>query len=161
MKHAVTFAFVVGACTGQSAERPRDTGADRQTIANTMERYMVHARAVAGDSMAAFFTTNGTLFEPGIFPILTRDSIRGFMTSFPGVRVDSATGVPDVIEVFGDTALLWGSYFEKLSFPGQPQSEQHGKFVIEWIRQPDASWQIRRYYRIPLPATAPPFASPK
>jgi hypothetical protein len=126
-----------------------------------MAQYMVHARTVNADSMAAFFTTNGTLFEPGIFPIVTRDSIRNFMKSFPGVRVDSATAVPDVIEVFGDTALLWGSYFEKLAFPGQPLSEQHGKFVIEWLRQPNAAWQIHRYYRVPLPATAPQAAIPK
>jgi hypothetical protein len=74
------------------------------------------------------------------------------MASFPGVRVDSATAVPDTIEVFGTTALLWGSYFEKLAFPGQPLSEQHGKFVIEWVQQADSSWKIHRYYRVPLPA---------
>ncbi len=117
---------------------------------------MVHARAVNADSVAAFFTSNGTLFEPGIFPIVTPDSIRAFMASFPGVRVDSATAVPDTIEVFGNTALLWGSYFEKLAFPGQPPSEQHGKFVIEWLQQPDSSWKIHRYYRVPLPSRPAP-----
>jgi hypothetical protein len=71
------------------------------------------------------------------------------------VRVDSATAEPDTIEVFGDTALLWGSYYETLSFPRQPQSEQHGKFVIEWVRQADGAWQTYRYYRIPLPGTPP------
>ncbi len=120
-----------------------------------MERYMVHARQVNADSVASFFTPNGTLFEPGIFPIQTRDSIRAFMASFPGVRVEVATATPDTIEVFGETALLWGSYFERLAFPGQPLSEQHGKFVIAWRRQPDGSWLIHRYYRVPLPAVPP------
>ena len=117
---------------------------------------MVHARAVSADSVASFFTPNGTLFEPGIYPIQTRDSIRTFMASFPGVRVDVATATPDTIEVFGETALLWGSYFERLAFPGQPLSEQHGKFVIEWRRQPDGAWLIHRYYRVPLPAAPMP-----
>jgi ketosteroid isomerase-like protein len=122
-----------------------------------MDRYMVHARAVNADSVAAFFTSDGILFEPGISPIVTRDSIRKFMGSFPGVRVDSATAVADTIEVYGDMALFWGSYFEKLAFPGQPESEQYGKFVIQWQRQPDGSWRIHRYYRISLSTmTAPP-----
>lgn len=70
----------------------------------------------------AFFTPNGTLLEPGIFPIHTH-SIRVFMASFPGVRVDSATAVPDTIEVLGNTALLWGSYFERRAF-SRPANER-------------------------------------
>jgi len=130
----------------------------REHVAAAMQRYMVHARAVNADSVAAFFTPDGTLLEPGIFPIHTRDSIRVFMASFPGVRVDSATAMPDTIEVLGHTALLWGSYFERLAFPGQPMSEQYGRFVIQWLRQPDATWLIHRYYRVPLPGrpAAPP-----
>ncbi len=131
---------------------PAAEAAARAEVADAMQRYMVHARAVNADSVAAFFTPTGTLFEPGIFPIQTRDSIRAFMGSFPGVRVDSATATPDTIEVLGNTSLLWGSYFERLAFPGQPLSEQHGRFVIEWLRQPDGSWLIHRYYRVPLPA---------
>jgi hypothetical protein len=46
---------------------------------------------------------------------------------------------------------MWGSYFERLAFPGQPVSEQHGRFVIEWVRPPAGGWLIQRYYRIPLP----------
>lgn len=148
---AVVLTGVSSACsTPQTGES--GAAASRAQIAAAMERYLVHARAVNADSVASFFTPNGTLFEPGIFPIQTRDSIRAFMASFPGVRVEVATATPDTIEVFGETALLWGSYFERLAFPGQPLSEQHGKFVIEWRRQPDGAWLIHRYYRVPLPA---------
>ncbi len=143
------------ACSPARDRQPVDVSAEREAIAGAMERYMVHARQVNADSVASFFTPNGTLFEPGIFPIQTRDSIRAFMASFPGVRVDIATATPDTIEVFGETALLWGSYFERLAFPGQALSEQHGRFVIEWRRQPDGSWLIDRYYRVPLPAAPP------
>jgi hypothetical protein len=95
------------------------------------------------------------LFEPGIQPVVGRDSIRAFIASFPGVKVHVATATPDTIEVFGETALLWGSYFERLSFPGQPTSEQHGRFVTEWVRQADGRWLIERFYRIPLPPPPP------
>lgn len=117
-----------------------------------MNRYMVVARAVDAAGMAAFFTPTGVLFEPGI-TIQTPDSIRAFLASLPGVRVDSATTLADTIEVHGRMALFWGSYFERLAFPGQPVSEQEGRFVVQWLQQPDGRWMIHRYYRIPLPGT--------
>ena len=116
---------------------------------------MVAARAVNPDSIASFFAPTAILLEPGIAPLHTWDSIRAFMASFPGVRVDSATATPDTIEVWGSSALLWGSYFERLRFPGQPLSEQHGKFVIEWVRQASGTWLIQRYCRIPVLTTTP------
>ena len=124
----------------------------RQAVAAAMQSYMVAARAVDAEAIASFYTATGILFEPGINPIRSRDSIKAFVASFPGVRVDSAIATPDTIEVFDGTALYWGSYFERLAFPGQPVSEQHGKFVIEWVRQPDGAWLIQRYFRVPLPS---------
>jgi ketosteroid isomerase-like protein len=135
---------LAGACRAASDES--------DAVARAMQRYQVAARSVNPDSIAAFYTPTAVLFEPGINPVRTRDSIRAFIASFPGVRVDVATATPDTIEVFGGTAFLWGSYFERLAFPGQPLSEQHGKFVTQWVRQPDGSWLIQRFYRIPLPS---------
>jgi ketosteroid isomerase-like protein len=120
-----------------------------------MQRYQVAARSVNPDSIAAFYAPTAILFEPGIHPIQTRDSIRAFLASFPGVRVEVATATPDTIEIVDGMALYWGSYFERLDFPGQPQSEQHGKFVAQWVRQADGIWLIQRLYRIPLPAPGP------
>jgi len=135
---------------------PRDSGAGDQAAAEAeirrqLDGYTAAARAVDPDASAAFFTAQGTLFEPGIFPVVTRDSIRAFVASFPGVQVDSAVATADTVEVFGNTALIWGSYFERLRFPGQPESAQHGKFVMQWRREPDGVWRIHRYYRVPLP----------
>ncbi|HMF88141.1 MAG TPA: DUF4440 domain-containing protein [Gemmatimonadaceae bacterium] len=152
----VAGATLAAACDGQS--RSADSVEQRAAqgeVAAAMQRYQVAARAVNADSIAAFYTTNAMLFEPGIKPIQTRDSIRAFIASFPGVRVDVATATPDTIEVFGDKAFLWGSYFERLAFPGQPVSEQHGKFVTEWARQTDGRWLIERFFRIPIPSPPP------
>jgi len=135
---------LAGGCVAASDES--------DAVARAMQRYQVAARTVNPDSIAAFYTPTAVLFEPGIHPIRTRDSIRAFIASFPGVRVDVATATPDTIEVFGGTAFLWGSYFERLAFPGQPLSEQHGEFVTQWVRQPDGTWLIQRFYRIPLPS---------
>lgn len=152
----VASATLVAACD----RKPRsadsaDQGAAQREVAAAMQRYQVAARAVNPDSIAGFYTANAMLFEPGINPILTRDSIRAFIASFPGVRVDAATATPDTIEIFGKKAFLWGSYYERLKFPGQPLSEQHGKFVTEWERQEDGRWLIERFFRIPIPSPAP------
>jgi uncharacterized protein (TIGR02246 family) len=145
---------------GSPSQAPDSTAAvmNREAIAAAMQRYMAAARLVNPDSIAAFFTPTAILLEPGISPVHTRDSIRAFMASFPGVRVDSATATPDTIEVWDSTALVWGSYFERLAFPGQPVSEQHGKFVTEWKRQADGSWLIERFFRVPVPSPLPPTA---
>lgn len=148
-----TLALAVACGAGQPD--PAAVAATRQEIAQAMDRYMVAARAVDPDAIAAFYTETGTLFEPGMSPVETRAAIRAFMASFPGVRVEVATATPDAIEVFGDTALLWGSYFERLAFPGQPVSEQRGKFVAEWVRQPDRTWLIARLFRVPVSTRLP------
>ena len=51
--------------------------------------------------------------------------------------------------------LRANSYCERLAFLGQPESEQHGKFVIEWVRQADGNWLIQRFYRIPIATSEP------
>lgn len=119
-------------------------------VREALESYQVAARSTDPDRISAFYTATGVLLEPGIAPIQGRDAIRAFIASFPGVRVDVATATPERIEVFGDTALVWGTFFERLAFPGQPLSEQHGQFVVEWIRQPNGKWLIERLYRIPV-----------
>lgn len=124
----------------------------RDSVLARMQRYVETARRV--DTLGAdFFAPRGTLFEPGIPPIVSPDSIRRFIASFPGVVVDSAMLRADTVEVFDGTALVWGTYYEALHFPGQPSSRQYGRFVMEWQRDSNATWLIERYYRVPLPPT--------
>lgn len=116
-----------------------------------MERYVGAVRAVDADSMAAHFAPGAVLLEPGITPIRTRDSIRAFIASFAGLRVDSAAVTPDTIQIGDGIAIYWGSYFERATFPGQAESRQHGMLVAEWVRQPDSAWLIQRLMRVPVP----------
>lgn len=143
------------ACTPSRIEPPNRGEAARRGVMQALDRYLAAAKVVDPVGMSAAFTTNGVLFEPGIKPIEGRDSIRAFLGSFPGAVVESVTAVPDTIEVYGTTAYLWGHYFERLSFPGQPRSEQQGRFVIQWLQQGDSAWQIHRYYRIPIQTFVP------
>lgn len=153
---AVTLACVLSCRSAVERPDPATSTSVRAEVAAAMQRYQVAARSVNPDSIAGFYTPTAILFEPGIRPIHTRDSIRAFMASFPGVRVEVATATPDTIEIWENRmALLWGTYFERLVFPGQPRSEQEGKFVAQWVRQADGAWLIQRLYRIPLQAPPP------
>ena len=139
------------ACAPGERTSRGDAAVSADVVRNRLAAYAAAAAAVDPNS-ARFFAPNGTLFEPGISPITTPDSIRAFIASFPGVVVDSAMLRADTVEVFGRTAIVWGTYFERLRFPGQPASAQHGRFVMEWRNGDDGEWYITRYYRIPLPA---------
>jgi ketosteroid isomerase-like protein len=154
MRRLLTPALVLAlsACTsGREAAPPPDDSSSRTELLARLDGYTAAARAVDAEASSAFFTAQGTLFEPGIPPIISRDSIRAFIRSFPGVIVDSAMARADTIQVYGRTAFIWGSFFEKLRFQGQPPSSQHGRFVMEWRREADDAWRIHRYYRVPLP----------
>lgn len=143
--------LTVLACAPAERTAERDNDVAEDVVRHRLAAYAAAAAAVDPNS-ARFFAPNGTLFEPGISPITTPDSIRAFIASFPGVVVDSAMLRADTVEVFGRTAMVWGTYFERLRFPGQPASAQHGRFVMEWRNAADGDWYITRYYRIPLPA---------
>ena len=156
----VTLVALLASC--RSA--PSDAGAaqSRAEVLATLERYMEASRRVDADDIASFYASDGTLFEPGIQPVVGRETIRAFIESFPGVRVDVATATPDVVEVFDDTVIVWGTYHEELSFPGQPASAQDGRFVMEFVREGDR-WLVQRLFRVPVETaiSTDPAAAPK
>lgn len=147
----------LAACQGadQDADREASRKSARAEVVGRVERYVAASRTVNPDSIAAFFAPDGELLEPGIPPIHTADSIRVFMGSFPGVVVESASVALDTVEMLDSSAYVWGTYFERLHFPGQPRSEQQGRFVMHWVRVSGA-WRILRYYRIPVSTVVPP-----
>jgi uncharacterized protein (TIGR02246 family) len=150
VRRAVGVIFAAAACA--ACGPAGDPAADHATVVAAHDAYQAAAVRVDGAAIAAYFAPDGVLFEPGINPIRGPDAIRAFVASFPGVRVDSAAYRVDTLEIFGATALVWGTYYERLHFQGQPVSAQDGHYVMQWRRQPDGRWLIARYYRVPLPA---------
>jgi ketosteroid isomerase-like protein len=139
----------------EAANDDASVAATRAELVAAQELYQAALRATDVAAMAGCFAQDAELLEPGIPPIRTRAAIKEFLGSFPGVRVEVATANVETVEVFGDVAFLWGSFFERLAFPGQPVSEQRGSFVTEWRRTADGLWSIRRLWRIPVETKAP------
>src|SRR2546428_11724700 len=71
-------------CSGDP--KPSAVAAVRAEIANAMQRYMVAARAVNPDSIAAFYAPGAMLLEPGIATHHQRfhPGVHGFLPGGPG-----------------------------------------------------------------------------
>lgn len=151
--YPVAMAALLLTC-GQSNSSSTDAG-ERQAVREAITRYQQAARSVNPDSIAASFAPGGMLFEPGIRPIVSPDSIRAFVAMFAGAVVESASVAIDTLEMNNASAYAWGSYYERLSFPGQPRSEQHGRFVMQWIRDASGRWLLNRYFRVPVTTMVP------
>jgi hypothetical protein len=96
----------IGCAQRDGGEHGPELAQARLEVLARLDAYTAAARAVDADASSAFLTHGGTLFEPGIAPNVTRDSIRAFVQSFPGVVVDSAVATADTIEIFDATALV-------------------------------------------------------
>lgn len=148
---AVALALAAFGCADRAREPASSGSTVRADVSRAMERYVGAIRAADPDSMSAYFAPAALLLETGIPPIRTRDSIRAFLAGFAGLRVDSASVVPDTIQVLEGSAIYWGAYFERATFPGQPESSQHGMLVADWIQQDDGTWLMQRLLRVPVP----------
>jgi ketosteroid isomerase-like protein len=153
----VLLLFVLGfaACDNALPEADAPPTSDPSVIEARMQEYVNTTRTMDVEKMGAFYSPTAELFEPGIPPIVSHDSILAFMRFFAGANVNSATIERNTIELFDSTAYYWGTYHENLSFPGQPTSDQEGRFVAEWKLQRDGTWLIERMYRIPLQTVMP------
>jgi len=62
--------------TRPTGKRNAAATAVRRDVSLALQRYADAARAVDANGSAAFFASNGMLFEPGIPPVQSPDSIR-------------------------------------------------------------------------------------
>ena len=127
---------LVGAAAADPASRAHEVEAAMQEYARLQA-----AQDAAG--LAAFYTTDGELLEPGMDAQTGQAAIRQFLESFGDVRIESSAMTSERVEVWKDDALQWGSYSQRVELPGKPVTEFHGRFVAQWSRQHDGRWLIR------------------
>lgn len=94
--------------------------------------------------LANFYTSDGELLNPGMDSLKGPIAIRTFLESFGDVRIESASMVAEHTDVWGDVALQWGSYAQRVALPGKPVTEYRGRFVAQWSDQGKGRWLIRR-----------------
>jgi uncharacterized protein (TIGR02246 family) len=133
----------------QSAPVPPEV---RQALLAAMQRYTGFLKSVNSDSVAASFTADGELLEPGMAPLHGRSAIRAFLSPFDGkVTVDTAESVTDTIEAYGPIAYLWGSYHQVARMGEAAPSAFDGRFVAQWRLEADGKWRMSRLLMQPAP----------
>jgi ketosteroid isomerase-like protein len=125
---------------------PSATKDEEEQLKAAMGRYERFTLAMNAEGIAAMFAPDGELINDGKTIARTPDSIRAFLKSFDGkVRVEENLNSIESITVTGATAVLTGTYRQKaLLLPDKREIRVQGKFEVEWTRQPDGQWLIRR-----------------
>jgi uncharacterized protein (TIGR02246 family) len=137
---------VVRVPLSQQSGVPSPTPDAEEQVKAAMRRYEQLALAMNAEGIAAMFTPDGELINAGKTIARTPDSIRAFLQSFDGkVRVEENVNSIESVTVTGATAILTGTYQQKaLLLPDKREIRVQGKFEVEWSRQPDGQWLIRR-----------------
>lgn len=127
-----------------AAEAP--TSAAEEQVKAAMRRYDQLALAMNAEGIAAMFTPDGELTDADKTIARTPASIRAFLESFDGkVRVEENASSIESVIVTGAKAILAGTYRQKaLLLPDKREISVQGKFEVEWSRQPDGQWLVRR-----------------
>ncbi|HEU0172886.1 MAG TPA: DUF4440 domain-containing protein [Blastocatellia bacterium] len=117
-----------------------------EQVKAAMRRYEQLTLAMNAEGIAAMFTPDGELIDAGKTIARTPGSIRAFLQSFDGkVRVEENADSIESVTVTGATAILTGTYQQKaLLLSDKREIRVQGKFEVEWSRQPDGQWLIRR-----------------
>jgi uncharacterized protein (TIGR02246 family) len=144
-------ALLAGNAAAAAPGPAKPAGDARHDVETALQEYARLLKATDAAGLAACYTADGELLDPGMDALKGREAIRAFLASFGEVRIESASMTPDATEVFGDQAFQWGAYSQRVVVPGKPAAGYSGRFVAQWSRQADGRWLIRRLLTQPSP----------
>jgi ketosteroid isomerase-like protein len=133
------------ACRVESSAIPNDKGAEAGARA-AMARYasLLNGSPPNADSVSSMFAPTGELLPNGRDAIKGPAAMRAFLLSFGKVTVDSEAMPVTSSLVSGDHAVLWGTYYQKVTLSDGKILRPSGRYVIEWVRDSMGTWQIQR-----------------
>jgi uncharacterized protein (TIGR02246 family) len=127
--------------------------ASRVDIRATMDAYSAALVSGNADRIAAFFTPDARLAEPGMDDVEGANAIHAMLRSFyvgGGVVTDVALDT-ETVHVDGADAFEFGSYHEKFRMAEGTEQTVRGRYAIQWRRGEEARWRIRRFLLNHLP----------
>ena len=99
--------------------------------------------------IAALFTQDGEVVNPGRDPVKGPAAIEAFLKQFSDYHVLSEMMIPQKTQVDGDRAEQEGTFKQRVRGPDGNVIDVSGTFTIVWIRDSSGAWRIQRV------ATAP------
>lgn len=127
--------------------------ADRQAtleVEAALQRYSQALLSMDVDAIAASFSADGELVDPGEPVHRGPDDIRAFMLAFKDVHFEAIDNVTESIFVLGDTAKQNGTYRQRATVGGETV-EVRGRFTADWVKQRDGRWLLKRMATEPAP----------
>ncbi len=124
-------------------------------IQAALSAYSARVLAMDADGIAATFTPDGELQNPGRDPIKGPDAIRTFLKSFTGVTVEENEIRGVFLQIVGAGALQTGTFRQKARLADGTVVDSKGTFEAEWERQADGSWLLARMTTNPPPLEVP------
>ncbi len=116
-----------------------------------LKAYSASLLAMDADGIAAAYTPEGELQDPGHPPVTGPDAIRAFLRSFTGVTVEEQEFKVSALQVVGPDALQRGTFRQKARLADGKTVESKGTFEAEWERQPNGTWLLARMTTNPPP----------
>lgn len=105
------------------------------------------AAAVRRDVSRALdlFATDAVLLFPHTPPLRGIDSIGALMRrSWPVVNPTTVRYATDDVQARDDLAITIARYWVTLSPAGQTQTQDSGRYMLVWRRQPSGEWRVHR-----------------
>jgi uncharacterized protein (TIGR02246 family) len=139
---------------------PASDAAARREVEAAMQQYTTLLRTGPPDAVAALFTADGELLEPGMDALKGPAAIRAFLEPLVAAyEVQAASSETEAVEVFGKTAYQWGTYKQTVATKSKAAVAPHpvdyrGRYVASWRREPDGHWRLARMLVQPFPPVA-------
>ena len=98
------------------------------------------------DSIMPLFTEDAVLQFPDAPDARGQEAVRQFLSNaFGMVKIESLETQVETVEVFGDVAYEWGTFRERLTETGKPQTLEEGRYLSRWERDADGTWRTSRF----------------
>ncbi len=137
MKIKITYLlFLFASCSKQH---------EPSEIESQMKWYGRSIKSNQSDSIASRYLPMGSLLGEGQKAIIGKDSISKFLKQFNDFHVLEYTFKIDSAILKGDTALLNGTYFQKVVIPKRDTLELGGDYSCVWIYV-NGKWFINSFY---------------
>jgi uncharacterized protein (TIGR02246 family) len=143
-------ALVILAAVGLVARSAPTATADAAAVNSALQEYVRNLKVMDAGALAASFTNDGELLEPGMKPLCGPSAIRAFLSSFAGVRVENPAMKAESTQVCGSLALQWGTYSQTVVVKGKAPAQFSGRFAAEWRKQATGKWLLYRLMMQPV-----------
>ena len=138
-------ALILGGC---AATRPAPAAS--ASVEAAFEHYCELLRAMDHAGIAAMFTADGEVANPGAAPVRGPAAIDAFLQGFSGYQVLSYTTDEVRTVVSGDSADLTAIFHQRVRVPQGKVVEVSGRLAARWTRAGGGPWLVQRMATSPL-----------